>query len=69
VLTGRPGPQPAPFTDDPARALASLDRLADLDVTWVLPGHGTPWSGGLPEAIRRIKAAAAANRAGRDGRG
>ncbi|MGH4033564.1 MBL fold metallo-hydrolase [Actinomycetota bacterium Odt1-20B] len=43
VLTGRTGPQPAPFTDDPAEALASLDRIADLKASWVLPGHGTPW--------------------------
>jgi glyoxylase-like metal-dependent hydrolase (beta-lactamase superfamily II) len=43
VLTGRTGPQPAPFTDDPAEALASLDRIAGLSASWVLPGHGTPW--------------------------
>ncbi|MEU1639221.1 hypothetical protein [Nonomuraea sp. NPDC005701] len=28
VLTGREGPQPAPFTDDPDEALDSLDRIA-----------------------------------------
>ncbi|WP_027347041.1 MBL fold metallo-hydrolase [Hamadaea tsunoensis] len=60
VLTGRRGPQPAPFTDDPQQALASLTRLADLPATWVLPGHGTPWNGGVPEAIRQIQAVAAA---------
>lgn len=43
VLTGRTGPQPAPFTDDPAEALTSLDRIAGLSASWVLPGHGTPW--------------------------
>ncbi|WP_030186040.1 MBL fold metallo-hydrolase [Streptomyces sp. NRRL S-813] len=43
VLTGRTGPQPAPFTDDPVEALASLDRIADLKASWVLPGHGAPW--------------------------
>ncbi|MEV1025742.1 MBL fold metallo-hydrolase [Streptomyces sp. NPDC050264] len=43
VLTGRTGPQPAPFTDDPAEALASLDRIAPLAASWVLPGHGAPW--------------------------
>ncbi|GAA1687741.1 MBL fold metallo-hydrolase [Nonomuraea maheshkhaliensis] len=43
VLTGRVGPQPAPFTDDPAEALASLDRIAGLKASWVLPGHGAPW--------------------------
>ena len=43
VLTGTIGPQPAPFTDEPARALDSLSALAGLDATWVLPGHGSPW--------------------------
>ncbi len=43
VLTGRVGPQPAPFTDDPTAALDSLSRLADVNATWVLPGHGAPW--------------------------
>ena len=42
VLTGRTGPQPAPFTDDPAESLASLERLAALKASWVLPGHGAP---------------------------
>ncbi|RAG81304.1 MBL fold metallo-hydrolase [Streptacidiphilus pinicola] len=59
VLTGRPGPQPAPFTDDPQQALASLEHLQDLKASWLLPGHGTPWSAGIPEAIAAIKAAAA----------
>jgi glyoxylase-like metal-dependent hydrolase (beta-lactamase superfamily II) len=59
VLTGRRGPQPAPFTDDPQQALASLDRLEGLRATWLLPGHGTPWSGGIDEAVREIRAAAA----------
>ena len=43
VLTGRVGPQAAPFTDEPAQALDSLARLAVLEATWVLPGHGAPW--------------------------
>jgi len=43
VLTGRAGAQPAPFTDAPDEALASLARLADVKAGWVLPGHGTPW--------------------------
>ncbi len=55
VLTGRTGVQPAPFTDEPDRALASLGRLAELDASWVLPGHGPPWRGDLatlPEQVR-----------------
>ncbi|WP_138445286.1 MBL fold metallo-hydrolase [Sinomonas susongensis] len=45
VLTGTEGPQPAPFTDDQARSSESIDRLAGLDVDWVIPGHGAPWRG------------------------
>ncbi|MET0726151.1 MAG: MBL fold metallo-hydrolase [Leifsonia sp.] len=56
VLTGAGGPQPAPFTDEPERAIASLDRLDGIDATWVLPGHGTPWNGGSAEALRRVRA-------------
>ncbi|MBD7996497.1 MBL fold metallo-hydrolase [Arthrobacter sp. Sa2CUA1] len=56
VLTGQVGPQPAPFTDDPAQALEVLDRVTGLQqVDWVLPGHGTPWNGqisGLAAAVR-----------------
>jgi len=61
VLTGTEGPQPAPFTDDPAEALASLRRLEGLDVTWVLPGHGAPWNRGVDEAVREVRRAAAAS--------
>ncbi|MFI8868350.1 MBL fold metallo-hydrolase [Streptomyces sp. NPDC053707] len=56
VLTGRTGPQSAPFTDDPAEALDSLDRIAGLPASWVLPGHGAPWRvspGEVGEAIRK----------------
>jgi glyoxylase-like metal-dependent hydrolase (beta-lactamase superfamily II) len=59
VLTGERGPQPAPFTDDPEQALVSLDRLAELPATWVLPGHGPPFDGGAAEAVRRTRAVAA----------
>ena len=56
VLTGREAPQPAPFTDEPDEALASLDRLADIPASWVLPGHGAPWRGApadLAAAVHR----------------
>src|SRR4051812_17311670 len=56
VLTGAHGPQPAPFTDDPQEALASLTHLEPIEATWLLPGHGGPWSAGIPEAIKAIKA-------------
>ncbi|MFD7733935.1 MBL fold metallo-hydrolase [Kitasatospora phosalacinea] len=58
VLTGSHGPQPAPFTDDPSGALDSLDRLAGIEATWVLPGHGTPWNQGVQEIVRQVRAAA-----------
>lgn len=61
VLTGKAGPQPAPFTDDPAEALASLHRLDGLGARWVLPGHGTPWDRGVDEAIRAVESAAEAS--------
>ena len=57
VLTGTLGPQPAPFTQDQARAAESFAALAPIEARWVLPGHGAPWDGGLAEAIRRYAAA------------
>ena len=60
VLTGATGPQPAPFTLDPAQALKSLSKLEGIPATWILPGHGAPWSGGAAEAVRLVRAAAAA---------
>ena len=58
VLTGRVGPQPAPFTDDPEEALASLERLRGIRARWLLPGHGAPWGDGVEEAVARVRAAA-----------
>jgi glyoxylase-like metal-dependent hydrolase (beta-lactamase superfamily II) len=59
VLTGELGPRPAPFTLDPETALASLAKLAAVQATWVLPGHGAPWRGGVAEAIRQVRQMAA----------
>ena len=59
VLTGATGPKPAPFTLEPRQALASLGRLDGIDATWVLPGHGPAWDGGVAEAVRLIQHAAA----------
>jgi glyoxylase-like metal-dependent hydrolase (beta-lactamase superfamily II) len=56
VLTGESGPRPAPFTLDPVGAKASLAKLDGVEATWVLPGHGEAWNGGLAEALRRIRA-------------
>lgn len=60
VLTGADGPGPAPFTDDPEEALASLAALEETGARWVLPGHGWPWKDGVREAVRRVREAAAA---------
>lgn len=59
VLTGVTGPKPAPFTLEPGQAVASLDRIERVDATWALPGHGPAWDGGVPEAVRSIREAAA----------
>ncbi len=60
VLTGRSGPQPAPFTDDPDGAAASLERLAGLQAHWVLPGHGAPWTGGVDALVAAVRGSVAA---------
>jgi glyoxylase-like metal-dependent hydrolase (beta-lactamase superfamily II) len=57
VLTGVTGPQPAPFTDDQAASSTSLDRLAALDVDWVIPGHGAPWRGRPADLVAAYRAA------------
>ncbi|HXG40503.1 MAG TPA: MBL fold metallo-hydrolase [Candidatus Limnocylindrales bacterium] len=60
VTTGRRGPQIAPFTADPARALESLARLEPTAARLVLPGHGEPWAEGIETAVRRVRESAAA---------
>lgn len=58
-LTGRPGPQimPAGLNTDSAQALRSLDNLTGITADVLLAGHGEPWTGGPPEAVRRARAA------------
>jgi glyoxylase-like metal-dependent hydrolase (beta-lactamase superfamily II) len=58
VLTGALGPGPAPFTLDPGRAIDSLTRLEQVTATWVLPGHGAPWSRGVSEAVALVRESA-----------
>jgi len=58
VTNGATGPMVAPFTADAAQAVASLSRLDGLEAAWVLPGHGEPWTGGVGEAVRIVRAAA-----------
>ncbi len=56
VLTGKTGPQPAPFTDEPEKALASLNALLPTGAKWVLPGHGPAWDGGVALAVEEVLA-------------
>lgn len=58
VLTGREGPQPAPFTDAPDEALDSLARLAGIEASWVLPGHGAPWQVAPAEVEAHVRSRA-----------
>jgi glyoxylase-like metal-dependent hydrolase (beta-lactamase superfamily II) len=60
VLTGKTGPQPAPFTDEPAQAIAALRAIVPTGAKWVLPGHGAPWSGGVDAAVTAVENATAA---------
>ena len=57
VTNGSVGPMIAPFSADPAEVIASLGRLDGIEAGWVLPGHGEPWTGGVAEAVRRVRAA------------
>lgn len=58
VLTGKKGPQPAPFTDEPDRAITSLRAIVDTGASWVLPGHGPPWNSGVEAAVLAVETAA-----------
>ena len=57
VLTAVEGPQPAPFTDDQPESSRSLQKLAGLDVQWIIPGHGPAWSGGAAALIEAYRSA------------
>ena len=58
-LTGRVGPSLVcrGFTHDSAAALASLDRLASLPASLLLPGHGEPFPGGSRAAADQARRA------------
>jgi glyoxylase-like metal-dependent hydrolase (beta-lactamase superfamily II) len=59
AYTGRSGPQimPSALNMDSAQAIASLDNLRAITASVLLPGHGEPWTLGVPEALHRAKAA------------
>jgi glyoxylase-like metal-dependent hydrolase (beta-lactamase superfamily II) len=58
VLSGETGPQLAPFGSDLPRARESLARLDGLEAGLVLPGHGEAWTGGLADALQRVRESA-----------
>ncbi len=51
VINNRHGPQISPFAADPDQALASLENFEQLEAHWLLPGHGSPWTGGVAAAV------------------
>jgi glyoxylase-like metal-dependent hydrolase (beta-lactamase superfamily II) len=51
VVNGRRGPQICPFAADPDQALASLASIEQLEAHWLLPGHGSAWTGGVAAAV------------------
>jgi len=57
-LTGHTGPRLVSrgFTHDTASALASLDRLADVEASLILPGHGEPLTAGAAKALKALAA-------------
>jgi glyoxylase-like metal-dependent hydrolase (beta-lactamase superfamily II) len=55
VLSGKTGPQLAPFGSDLPSAKESLSRLQGVEAAYVLPGHGQPWTRGVGEAVRLIR--------------
>jgi glyoxylase-like metal-dependent hydrolase (beta-lactamase superfamily II) len=59
VTTGIDLPRIAPFSADPAEALASLTRLDGLEAGFVLPGHGQAWTKGVATALTEVRGATA----------
>jgi glyoxylase-like metal-dependent hydrolase (beta-lactamase superfamily II) len=58
-LTGRDGPQlmPGAFAVSSPQAMASLARVEPLEASALLPGHGDPWTDGVPSAVARAREA------------
>lgn len=56
VTSGDTGPRVAAFSADPDEALASLDRIEDIEADWLLPGHGAPWTDGVASAVEAARA-------------
>lgn len=56
-LTGARGPElvPRPLNVSSPQMLSSLDRIEQLEVPHLLPVHGPPWTGGLADAVARVR--------------
>jgi hypothetical protein len=52
--TGKVGPAVlgTPFTQDPPRALASIERIRASPAAILPPGRGEPWHEGVVDAVR-----------------
>lgn len=48
---GEPQVPPPSLNDDVVEARRTLDRLREVERATILPGHGRPWVGSVPEAI------------------
>ena len=48
---------PSGLNEDTPQALRSLDLLRGMSAGLLLPGHGDPWTGGVPGAITAAQAA------------
>ena len=57
VMSGSTGPQLfSNFNADNRQAFESLGRFDGIEASLALPGHGLPWTGGLTEALRLVRA-------------
>lgn len=61
AVSGRRGPQMAAefFHTDAGRAVSALDRLAVVDASVIVPGHGPVWHGTARDAAEIARGAAA----------
>jgi glyoxylase-like metal-dependent hydrolase (beta-lactamase superfamily II) len=58
---GEPGPQLLPrfMNEDHDRALASLEKIEQVEARWVLPAHGLPWEENPRQAVKLARQVAA----------
>ncbi|HJR89684.1 MAG TPA: MBL fold metallo-hydrolase, partial [Aeromicrobium sp.] len=61
AISGRKGPQLAAdfFHTDPGQAVAALDRIAAVEASAIVPGHGPVWRGAPSDAVAIARGTAA----------